>query len=222
MNEAKDHIKPVRASDWVTFRCQLCGACCRQVEDGLMLEPMDIYRLARFLRERGEPIEGMEDVLAQYAHPSMLADSLPIFLVNTAAENACVFLRDGRCEVYEARPRVCRLYPFTVAPGSHGRDFLYCLCTEKAHHFTGGRTSVKDWFYQNFSRDARAFLKEDYDALPVLARNVHAMGKRRFQGMLFQFLFYRYYNYDLDQPFLPQFRANTEELKKLTAAAEGG
>lgn len=218
------NIQPVTQGQSVPFRCQLCGACCRQVENSLMLEPMDIYHLGRFLRKRGEPIEGLEDVLTEYAHADLLMDCLPIFLLNTVGQDhACVFLKDGRCDVYEVRPRICRLYPFSVAPGDRGKDFLYCLCTERPHHFTGGLVSVKDWFYQNFSKDARQFIKADYDALPVLGKAVREMGAARFKSMLFQFLFYRYYNYDLDQPFLPQFIRNTEELKKLAAeAAKGG
>lgn len=219
MREASN-LQSVAPREWVPFHCQRCGACCREAENSLMLEPMDIHRLGQFLRERGDPIDGPEDVLEKYAHADLLMDCLPIFLLNTVGkEHACVFLKDGRCEVYEARPRVCRLYPFSVAPGDRGRDFLYCLCTERPHHFTGGHVSVKDWFYQNFSKDAREFMKLDFDTLPVLAKNVREMGETRFKKMLFQFLFYRYYNYDLDQPFMPQFIRNTEELKKLTAEA---
>ncbi len=216
-------VKPVKDKERIPFHCQLCGACCRQVKDSIMLEPMDIYCLSRFLRDRGEPIEGPEDMLARYTHPDMLAERLPIFLLNTEGpEDACVFLKDGRCSVYEARPRVCRMYPFAAVPGERGRDFLYCLCTERPHHFTGGTISVKDWFYENFPKESRSFLKEDFDALPILGKNVAAMGEWRFKSLIFQFLFYRYYNYDLDRPFLPQFYANTEELKRLTAVPEGG
>ncbi len=216
-------IKPVKGKERIPFHCQLCGACCRQVEDSIMLEPMDIYLLSRFLRDRGEPIEGPEDLLAQYTHPDVLAERLPIFLLNTEGpENACVFLKDGRCSVYEARPRVCRMYPFTVAPGERGRDFLYCLCTERSHHFMGGTVFVKDWFYENFPLEARSFLKEDFEALPILGKNAVSMGERRLKGLMFQFLFYRYYNYDLDKPFLPQFHANTKERKRRTAVPEGG
>ena len=214
MNEAST-IQPVTQTESVPFRCQLCGACCREVENSLMLEPMDIYQLGRLLRKRGEPIEGLEDVLTEYTHADLLMDCLPIFLLNTVGQDhACVFLKDGRCDVYEARPRICRLYPFSVAPGDCGKDFLYCLCTDRPHHFTGAHVSVKD---------ARQFLKTDYDALPVLGKAVREMGAKRFERMLFQFLFYRYYNYDLDQPFMPQFIRNTEELKKLAVeAAKGG
>ncbi len=215
-----DNAKPVALNEKMTFRCKLCGGCCRYVADSIMLEPMDAYRLARYLRERGEPVAGIEDVLSQYSHAAWLADCLPIFLLNTVGPlDVCVFLKAGRCSVYEARPRACRLYPFTVAPGSRGRDFQYLLCTEKPHHFADGIVTVKDWLSRNFPKDARQFLKTDYDAFPVLGRNIRAMGEAQFKEILFRFLFYRYYNYDLEQPFLPQFISNTEELKKLTAEA---
>jgi len=183
-----------------------------------MLEPMDAYNLARYLRDRGEPVAGTEDVLAQYAHASWLADSLPIFLLNTVETlDACIFLKDGRCSVYEARPRVCRLYPFTVAPGSRGRDFQYYLCMEKSHHFSGGIVTTKAWLSQNFSKDAQAVLKADYETLPVLGRNIQTMGSEQFKRLAFQFIYYRYYNYELDESFLPQFLFNLEKLKELTA-----
>lgn len=214
------HLPKTRAvslNERVPFHCRLCGGCCRYVKDSIMLEPMDVCRLARYLREQGKPVFGTEDVLADYAHASWLADSFPVFLLNTAGPlDACVFLKNGRCSVYEARPRVCRLYPFSAAPGERGRDFRYFLCTEKPHHFADGTVLVKDWLRQNFSREAREALKADYDALPLLGRNIRAMGAEEFQRRLFQFLYYRYYNYALDTPFLPQFRSNLERLKALT------
>ena len=59
-------------------------------------------------------------------------------------------------------------------------------------------------------------LKVDYKAVQVLDRNLRAMSEKEFQSLLFRFLYYRYYNYDLDQPFLPQFRSNLEQLRELT------
>ncbi len=216
-----NNTKPVALTEKVLFRCQLCGGCCRYVEDSIMLEPMDAYYLARYLLEQGEPVAGTEDVLAHYAHAAWLADSLPIFLLNTFGPlDACVFLKDGRCSVYEARPRACRLYPFTVAPGSRGRDFRYLLCTEKPHHFADGIVIVKDWLSENFPREAKAVLKADYEVLPVLGHSVRSMGEEQFKRLAFQFIYYRYYNYDLDEPFLPQFLSNLEKLKGLTGGRQ--
>lgn len=214
-------IKAVALNEKVVFRCQLCGECCRHVSDCIMLSPMDAYHLARYLREQGEPVSGTEDVLAQYAHASWLADNFPIYLLNTVGtSDACVFLKDGRCSVYEARPQVCRMYPFSAAPGERGRDFRYFLCMEKPHHFTGGMVTVKHWLSENFTREAKDGMKADYDAIPILGEKVRAMSTEEFQHLLFQFLYYRYYNYELDQPFLPQFLSNLEQLKKLTGGAD--
>lgn len=209
--------RDVSLNEKVIFRCQMCGHCCRNVENSIMLEPMDGYCLARYLREQGKSVIGPEDVLAEYARALWLEDTFPIYTLNTVGEsNDCVFLKEGRCSVYEARPRVCLMYPFTAAPGARGRDFRYLLCTEKPHHFTGGIVTTKDWLSQNFSKEARDVLKADYDALPTIGQNIRAMSKEQFEKKLFKFLFFRYYNYELDEPFLPQFLSNLEKLKKLT------
>lgn len=153
MKEVSDlaSVKTVALNEKVLFHCRLCGGCCRNVKDCIMLEPMDAYRLAQYLRDHGEPVAGTEDVLARYAYPAWLADNFPVFLLNTVGtSDDCDFLKAGRCSVYEARPRVCRLYPFSVAPGERGRDFQYFLCTEKSHHFADGIVKVKDWLSQNF------------------------------------------------------------------------
>ena len=128
-----------------------------------------------------------------------------------------MFLRDGGCAVYEARPRVCRLYPFMVAPGTKGKDFEYFLCTERTHHFGGGNISVKDWLYVNFPRNDRAFLRADFDGVAVLGRLLRGMEQDAQRRTLFLFLLFRYYDYDLDQPFLPQFLSNLESLKQALA-----
>ena len=109
------NLRAVALNERIPFHCQLCGRCCRHVKDSIMLEPMDACRLARHLRERGEPVSGTEDVLAQYAHASWLTERFPVFLLNTVGPmDACVFLKNGRCSVYEARPQGSVVYMGTI------------------------------------------------------------------------------------------------------------
>ena len=206
----------VRPKDWVPFRCRLCGSCCRDLRGNLMPEQLDAYRLARFLRERGE-VEFMEDFYTRYTYPDMLEGFFPVFLINTVdPDDSCVFLKDGRCSVYEARPRVCRLYPFTAFPGQRGKAFHFFQCMDNnSAHFSDGKILVKDWMYQNFSREDREFLTAESDTLIELGRLLKAMSTDGRKENLFQILYYRYYNYDLDQPFMPQYKENTEELKRI-------
>ena len=206
----------VRPKDWVPFRCRLCGNCCRNLRGNLMPEQIDAYRLARFLRERGE-VEYMEDFYTRYTYPDMLEGFFPVFLINTVdPDDSCVFLKDGRCSVYEARPRVCQLYPFTAFPGQRGKAFHFFQCMDSnSAHFSDGKILVKDWMYQNFSREDREFLTAESDTLLELGRLLKAMSTDGRKENLFQILYYRYYNYDLDQPFMPQYKENTEELKRI-------
>lgn len=39
-----------------------------------MVESLDAYRLARYLRAKGEPIEGIEDFLFRYCDPEPLTE----------------------------------------------------------------------------------------------------------------------------------------------------
>ena len=212
----KENMEYVSTNARIPFRCERCARCCRNLENALMFDPFDIYNLSKHLREQGQEIIVIEDMLARFAHPNLLEGIYPIFQVNTEGEDhACVFLKDDRCSVYEARPQVCRMYPFGVSPGERGRDFYYCLFREQQHHFGVGSVKVKDWLDANFPREARDFLKAHYEALPELGKALQALGEEQYKGLVFKILYYLYFGYDLSKPFLPQYRANMAELMKL-------
>ena len=213
-----DHIKNVSLNARITFRCERCGRCCRNLKNALMIDPFDIYNLSKHLREQGRAILGPEDMLGQYAQPDLIDGVYPIFQLNTAgADDACIFYQDGRCSVYEARPQVCRMYPFGTQPGAKGRDFYYYLCTERPHHFENGTVIVKDWIGANFSKEARDFLKMYYQALPELGKAMRSLSEQRYKRMTFHILYYLYYGYDLSKPFLPQYQANIASLMEKLA-----
>lgn len=206
-------VNTLSGNTYVPFSCQHCGACCRNVEEKIMLEPYDAYRLGRFLRER-EEIESIEDVYAKYAHAVMLSDGFPIFVLNTVGkDHCCIFLQDGNCSVYDARLKVCRLYPFTVDFGQRGKRFAYYQCLDKhAAHFRGGMVRINDWMYQNFSKVERDILDLEKDMLPKLGEYMRRLGSDGQKACLFPTLYYRYYNYDLESPFLEQFKRNQQAL----------
>lgn len=214
------NVKPVRTKDQIPFTCRRCGNCCRHLKDGLMVEPLDAYYLGKHLCEQDTSMVGTEDIFARFTHATMLDGIYPIFLMNTyGADDACVFLQDGRCRVYEARPRACRLYPFTADVGTRGRRFVfYQGIDQNAAHFSGQKIKVGDWMYQNFTREARESLEEERAVLPDLVRLLQMLGKDGQRRVLFKVLFYRYYNYDLEKPFLTQYQKNHQDL--LTALQE--
>lgn len=212
----------LRSNDEIPFRCRLCGACCRDVEDRIMLEPLDAYRLARLLKERGVA-DSIEDVYTRYAHTTLLTERFPIYVLNTSGDDhACVFLQDDRCSVYEARLRVCRVYPLAVDQGQRGRRFAYHQCLDcHSAHFEGGRLQVGKWMYENFAIEDRFFFEAECASIPQLGLLCRDMREEVWRGCLFTLLYYRYYNYELDRPFLEQYQRNHAALVKELARRIG-
>lgn len=86
--------------------CRGCSSCCRGMGKSAILDPLDVYRLARGT--------GMTmDVLLTAKLELNVVDG--IILPNLAMDqekDACGFLNEeGRCSVHAFRPGVCRLFP---------------------------------------------------------------------------------------------------------------
>lgn len=206
-------VKQLRPKDTVSFRCQRCGTCCRNLRNSVMVESLDAYRIARYLREHGYPDIEVADVFDQYTTPMILLGTYPIFMVNTTGpDDACVFLKNGACSIYPARMRVCRLYPFSVDTGERGRDFIWYQCLERPFHFTGGTVRVKDWFYENFSKEDREFVKRESKTIPLIGKWISNLEGEALHAADKAICLLRYFLYDVEEPFLPQYERNTESL----------
>lgn len=142
MKEFMMKMVPVDPRDHFPFQCQQCGACCRHVRESVPLESLDAFRLAKYLRDRGEPIRCMDDVLARYAIPVLLHESgYTVFMLSTVGpDDACIFLKDNQCTIHAAKPRACRTYPISVGPAMAGGFEAY-LSMEQTHHFNGPQQS---------------------------------------------------------------------------------
>lgn len=85
------------------FSCTQCGACCRGGGD---------YHV---FVDRGEAREicGYLGLSWPWFRRRYLARTDGELVLQSGSDGRCVFLgSDGRCSVYDARPRQCRTYPF--------------------------------------------------------------------------------------------------------------
>lgn len=222
MKEFLMKMVPVAASDRFPFQCRRCGACCRHVRQSVPLETLDAFRLATYLRDRGEPINCIDDVLARYTEPVLLHESgYTVFMLKVVGpEDACVFLQDNRCTIHEVNPRACRTYPISVGPDGHGGYEQY-LSMELPQHFHGPQMSVKKWVQKRCSSQDREFWELDVGSARELAQLLERIPQERKARAMFLFLLYRYSDFNLDKAFIPQFRNNTEKLlEALRAIAE--
>jgi len=210
-------IKSVKPDDEFSFQCSLCGDCCRKVKESIMLDSLDVFRISRHFAQIGSPVQAIEEILTEYTTPVPLTDlGYPIFLLNTKGpKDECIFLNEGRCSIQHAKPRTCRLYPLNAEPGDKEDSFNYVIIAQKKHHFTGPNIRVSDWMDENFSIEDREFSVLEYKVSVELGR---LMRKLREIGVdsrriLFPIMLYKYFDFDLDAPFMPQYRKNIEALK---------
>lgn len=204
---------PVASKEHFPFQCRQCGECCRHVKESVPLESLDAFRLAKYLRDRGEPIQCMDDVLAKYAEPVLLHESgYMVFILKTVGpDDACIFLKDNKCTIHAVNPRACRTYPISVGPARQGGYEAY-LSMEQPQHFKGSQQSVKKWVQKRCSRQDYDFWETDIGAAQEIAKLLEKLPLEWKKGALFQFLRYKYSDFDLDRSFTDQYRRNNDRL----------
>ncbi len=96
------------------FGCQRCGACC-QVADPIDIYPKDIRRLASYFAI------SPEEAIEEYTIPHPSEPDIRAFKVSAP----CRFYDKATkgCQIYPARPMVCRCSPF-LSPGQIGLEGL--------------------------------------------------------------------------------------------------
>lgn len=215
----------LRPDETFHYACVGCGDCCRNVEHGVMLEPFDLFRIAYCLRQNGETISGIDDVLLAYAELRTLGDvSYPVFMLKTrGSDKACLFLKDGRCSIHKDKPRACRLYPLGAWPNAGMDGFDYVLVSERPRHLCGPAIRAGEWMEENFQEEERRTVLSDAKSTMELVPLLHTLKRMvsDWEEILRPLILFRYLSYDLDKPFLPQFIRNAEQLKQILTGMAG-
>lgn len=98
------------------FGCNQCGDCCREMQ--VPLNHQDILRIYRQDPER-PLLDWLQFRPVESDHPEALwLAGIPGLLILRQRLGACVFLGDQQqCQLYQVRPRVCRIWPLEHIPG---------------------------------------------------------------------------------------------------------
>lgn len=93
----------------IKFKCTGCGKCCQS--DGEVWLDTDEFLDVANLRQESPSIV-MEKYVAEHDFNSVrLKDK---YVTDSLRRNIseCIFLEDGKCSIYEARPTQCRTFPY--------------------------------------------------------------------------------------------------------------
>lgn len=109
--------------DGLAFECTRCSRCCTGSPGHVWLSETDIDSLCSLLAMDFETFVEHNCVHVKVEGGTALS-------LREKAGYDCVFLHDGRCSVYAARPAQCRSYPFwdeiLVSEESWKAEARYC------------------------------------------------------------------------------------------------
>lgn len=201
------NLRKVGSRERIAFRCTRCGACCKNVRDSILLNPLDAYRLVNLLRDEGAvgpPI----DILEGVAELKELTRGFHIYMLRTLNDSGvCTFLKENRCSVYTARPATCRLYPFSSDVKADG-TVDWSLCLEQPQHFKGGSMTAREWRRKPLNDETIRFFQKETEWMPLIGKLLNDVPNSRLREAEIQTLAFYYFAYDYSQPFLFQYENN--------------
>ena len=208
----------MNADDSFTFRCTVCGKCCKNRED-IMMSPFDIYRAAKHLGRN--PNEIAERYCIWFVGENSM---LPVITIRMQGpEKVCPFLQQKKCIIHGAKPTVCALFPLGRITSENG-DVQYIIqnvnCGERDKEQT-----VREWMTGYDLAEAEAWASEWGAAVADFSRRIHefanTMKQETIQMIEQTALILLYLKYDTDRDFMEQFRANAALLNTLLSVGMG-
>ncbi|MEM2904182.1 MAG: YkgJ family cysteine cluster protein [Candidatus Bathyarchaeia archaeon] len=140
---SKDEIETaVSYPSGLRFECQRCSRCCTDTEAR--------ERRIVLLRAEVELIARAKGITPEtFAFPNA-AVGLPYRFSMKKMGGKCIFLRGTECAVYEARPLVCRFYPFELKRSRRG-GYEFTVTREDCPGLGQGRPLPARFFKELFA-----------------------------------------------------------------------
>lgn len=148
--------------------CIGCSDCCRGMGSSILLDPMDIWRLASNLQT------DFNSLLDKYVELGMVDGLIMPNLKLAGDGESCSFLTaEGRCGIHTFRPGICRLFPLGRIYEENG--FKYFLQIHECAKTDKTKIKVKKWLgipdiksYEKFVWDWHDFVNKCEEALVEL------------------------------------------------------
>lgn len=200
----KRSLKP---NDTFKFTCRMCGKCCRNRTDPVVLTGYDVYRVAQALNI------SVEEVVMNKTELTLGSQSnLPILYLKERLDGSCSLLRKGKCTVHQNKPVVCAIYPLGRV---YSKDTIYYVTQPD----TCGEEDGKEWTLQEWLDEFNIDnIQEETNAWTKIIMGLQNFTSNKRNKLTPEILTtittYLYGNLDIHKPYAPQVEENIEKLKK--------
>lgn len=204
----KNELKP---EDTFHFECKMCGGCCRNREEPILITGADIYRIAKALGMT------MMDVVAKKTE-GYIGDvsHLPVLVLKERLDGSCSLLRKGRCMVHQDKPAVCALFPLGRFSDLRDGSFHYFANPRSCQT---GKTDGRVWTLQEWLDEFHICESEKLTGawnrlVSGLTMVTVKMNKEKINGPLLNALLAALYlDYDTSISYIEQVESHMERLK---------
>ena len=193
--------------------CNGCSACCCDMGESILLDPMDVWRLERNLGQSFEQL--LAGAIDLHVEDGLILPNLK--MAPSATGPKCSFLNEeGRCSIHGFRPGICRLFP-------HGRIYeengiKYFIQVHECKKQERGKVKIKKWLgiadqkrYEDFVWRWHTFLKNCEEGMKELdeqnAKVLTVVVLRNFYQMPYQA--------EEEAQFYPEFEERLERLNAM-------
>lgn len=198
----KNEIKP---GESFSFSCAMCGNCCRNRREAILMTGADIFRAAKTLGVSVEAVlpKNFETYVGEDSH-------VPLYVLAERLDGSCRFLRKGRCMVQQDKPAVCALFPLGRLFDIRDNSFHYFINSNGCHTGSAnGKTwTLEEWLDKFHIRETEAMTAAWHKLLTRLAEVTRRMKKEDICGDLLEDLRrVLYLGYDTSAPYIEQVEA---------------
>lgn len=189
--------------------CKGCSACCRDMGNSIVLDPLDIYRLTKGLNKTLEEL--LQDSIELHTVDGIILPNLKM----TEEGNCCPFLNEeGRCRIHAHRPGLCRIFPL----GRHydGVSFQYFLQLHECKQERKTKVKVRKWIDTPEAEKNGQYIADWHYFLKAMQEYAAAGGEEELLRTLNLYLLRQFFltPYESEADFYEQFYKRLEGAKE--------
>lgn len=188
--------------------CEGCHACCEDMGDSIILDPLDVYLLQKNL---GTSVESLIEKKIELRMVDGLI--LPNMMMSEET-NCCVFLNtEGRCSIHDFRPGICRVFP--LGRIYDGDGLSYFLQKEGCVKPNRSKVKVSKWLDTPELRKNQQYLIDWHDFRKQMEEVIADTEDEKMVKTITMFLLNTFFiqPYDVNVDFYEQFYARLERIQ---------
>lgn len=167
--------------------CNGCSACCCDMGESILLDPMDVWRLERNLGQSFEQL--LAGAIDLHVEDGLILPNLK--MASSATGPKYSFLNEeGRCSIHAFRPGICRLFP--LGRNYDGENLSYFLLTDACPAKNKSKMKVSKWLEMDGMKDYERFLVKWHALTKSLRQTMQNCDEEeaKRKNMLFLQMFY--------------------------------